>query len=105
MITGVWPRDLDGTAEMQSAIRWVYDAVGYLIPISEGVYGADLGPDPRDKPLAAFAFGPNGPQLARMKQSLDPHDVLRYACPWPYQQVFIAVTGESGAGKDHAAQR
>ncbi|OAL46964.1 hypothetical protein IQ07DRAFT_145620 [Pyrenochaeta sp. DS3sAY3a] len=103
VITGVWLRDQDGIADMQSTINWVYDSVGYLLPICEGVYGADLGPDPRDKPLAAFAFGPNGPRLNRLKQAFDPYEILRYGCPIPHQRVIVLITGEHGAGKDHLA--
>jgi adenine phosphoribosyltransferase len=107
VITGVWPRDQDGTAAAQSAVGWVYDVAGNLLPLSSGAYGADLGPDPRDAALAAKAFGMNGPRLARLKHSLDPHNVLAYTCPLPKapmgQKLIIAVTGESCAGKDYCA--
>ncbi|KAL8857964.1 MAG: hypothetical protein Q9178_005423 [Gyalolechia marmorata] len=108
VITGVWPREQDGTEVAQSAVRWVYNVVGNLLSSSSGAYGADLGPDPRDAALAAKAFGPNRPRLARLKQSLDPHNVLAYACPLPNalieeQKLIILVTGESCAGKDYCA--
>ncbi|EXJ72047.1 uncharacterized protein A1O5_04550 [Cladophialophora psammophila CBS 110553] len=107
VITGVWTRDQDGTEAAQSAVRWVYNVAANLLPLSSGTYGADLGPDPRDSALAAKAFGPNRSRLARLKQSLDPHNVLAYACPLPKapmdQKLIILVTGESCAGKDYCA--
>ncbi|OCK73616.1 hypothetical protein K432DRAFT_430495 [Lepidopterella palustris CBS 459.81] len=107
VITGVWPRDQDSTEVAQSAVRWVYNVAGDLLSLSSGVYGADLGPDPRDAALAAKAFGPNLPRLARLKRSLDPHNVLAYACPLPKtpleQKLIILVTGKSCAGKDYCA--
>jgi hypothetical protein len=78
-----------------------------LLPLSSGVYSADLGPDPRDAALAAKAFGPNRPRLARLKYISDPHNVLAYACPLlkapMKQKLIILVTGESCAGKDYCA--
>ncbi|KAH6696458.1 phosphoribosyl transferase domain protein [Leptodontidium sp. MPI-SDFR-AT-0119] len=107
VVTGVWPRDQDGTEAAQAAVRWVYNVAGQLLPLSSGSYGADLGPDPRDAALAAGAFGPNQPRLARLKRSLDPRNVLAYACPLPKapmkQKLIILVTGESCAGKDYCA--
>lgn len=107
VITGVWPRDQDGTEAARSAVQWVYDVVGDLLPFSSGAYGADLGPDPRDAVLAARAFGPNRPRLARLKLRWDPHNVLAYACPLPKvrpeQQLIILVTGDSCTGKDYCA--
>jgi adenine phosphoribosyltransferase len=107
VITGVWPRDLDGTEAARSAVRWVYNVAGDLLSLSSGAYGADLGPDPRDAALAAKAFGSNRPRLALLKHKLDPRNVLAYACPLPKtpmeQKLIILVTGESCAGKDHCA--
>lgn len=107
VITGVWPRDQDGTEVARSAVRWVYNVAEELLPLSSGAYGADLGPDPRDAVLAAKAFGPNQPRLARLKHSLDPGNVLAYACPLPKapmeQKLIILVTGQSCAGKDYCA--
>ncbi|MCJ1360690.1 MAG: hypothetical protein MMC33_010699 [Icmadophila ericetorum] len=107
VVTGVWPRDQDGTEAARAAVRWVYNVAGDLLPLSSGAYGADLGPDPRDAALAAKAFGLNRPRLARLKHSLDPHNVLAYASPLPKalmeQKLIILVTGESGAGKDYCA--
>ena len=107
VITGVWPRDQDGTETAQSVVRWVYNVAGDLLSLSSGAYGADLGPDPRDAVLAARAFGPNKPRLARLKHRMDPHNVLAYACPLPQapmeQKLIILVTGESCAGKDYCA--
>lgn len=107
VITGVWPRDQDGTEAAQSAVRWVYNIAGDLLSLSSGAYGADLGPDPRDAALAAKAFGPNRLRLAHLKHSLDPRNVLAYACPLPKipieQRLIILVTGESCAGKDYCA--
>lgn len=79
-----------------------------LLSLSSGAYGADLGPDPRDAALAAKAFGPNRPRLTRLKHSMDPGNVLAYACPLPQvptkQKLIVLVTGESGAGKDFCAE-
>ena len=107
VITGVWPCDQDGTEAARSAVRWVYNVAGDLLSLSSGAYGADLGPDPRDAALAAKAFGPNRSRLARLKHSLDPRNVLAYACPLPKapmeQKLIILVTGESCVGKDYCA--
>jgi adenine phosphoribosyltransferase len=107
VVTGVWPRDQDGTEAARAAVQWVYNVAGDLLPLSSGAYGADLGPDPRDAALAAKAFGPNRPRLARVKRSVDPCNVLAYACPLPKapmeQKLIILVTGESCAGKDYCA--
>ncbi|KAJ0103739.1 hypothetical protein J7T55_011009 [Diaporthe amygdali] len=107
VVTGVWPRNLDGTDTAQAAVRWVYHVVRDLLPLSVGAYGADLGPDPRDISLAAEAFGPNQPRLARLKHTCDPRNMLAYACPLPRaptrQRLVILVTGESCAGKDYCA--
>lgn len=107
VVTGVWPRDQDGTEAARAAVRWVYHVAGDLLPMSTGAYGADLGPDPRDTALAAKAFGPNRPRLARLKRKLDPCNVLVYTCPLPKapmeQKLILLVTGESYAGKDYCA--
>ncbi|KAL6900450.1 hypothetical protein GGI43DRAFT_405461 [Trichoderma evansii] len=107
VITGVWPRDQDGTEASRAAVQWVYYVAKNLLPLSSGVYGGDLGPDPRDTALAAKAFGPNLPRLARLKRNLDPHNLLTYACPLPKSprepKLIILVTGESCAGKDYCA--
>ncbi|KAF2187516.1 hypothetical protein K469DRAFT_629357 [Zopfia rhizophila CBS 207.26] len=107
VITGVWPRDQDGTEAARSAVWWVYSVAEDLLPLSSGAYGADLGPDPRDAALAAKAFGPNRPRLAHLKHRSDPYGVLAYACPLPKaskeQKLVILVTGESCAGKDYCA--
>ena len=107
VVTGVWPRDQDGTEAARSAVRWVYNVARGLLSFSTGAYCADLGPDPRDAALAAKAFGPNRPRLARLKDRLDPHNVLAYTCPLPKapieQKLIIFVTGESCAGKDYCA--
>ncbi|KAG9494745.1 hypothetical protein J7337_013884 [Fusarium musae] len=107
VITAVWSRDQGGTEVALSAMQWVYSVASDLLPLSSGAYGADLGPDPRDAALAAKAFGPNGPRLAWLKQSLDPRNVLAYACPLPKppmkQKLIILATGESGVGKDYCA--
>jgi adenine phosphoribosyltransferase len=107
VITGVWPREKDRTAAAESAIRWVYNVVADMLPLSKGVYGADLGPDPRDSALAAKAFGPNRPRLIRLKHSFDPHNVLSNACQLPKApmepKLIILVTGDSCAGKDYCA--
>ena len=111
VVTGVWPRDQDGTATARAVVEWVYNIVNELLPVCVGVYGADLGPDPRDAALAAKAFGANTPRLARLKDRFDPHNILSYACPLPkaateqgLQKVVILVTGESCAGKDYCAE-
>ncbi|KAH0428261.1 adenine phosphoribosyltransferase [Colletotrichum camelliae] len=107
VITGVWPRDQDGTDLAREVVEWVYAVVGTLLPLGTGVYGADLGPDPRDAALAAKAFGPNLGRLARLKRTVDPRNVLAYTCPLPKEPVeprlIILVTGSSCAGKDYCA--
>lgn len=107
VITGVWPRDQDGTEIAQAAVKWVYAIAEKLLPVSRGVYGADLGPDPRDTALASKAFGSNLPRLARLKRDLDPHNVLASAFPLPKSpmepKLIILATGESCAGKDYCA--
>ncbi|EAQ85568.1 hypothetical protein CHGG_06821 [Chaetomium globosum CBS 148.51] len=107
VITAVWPRDQDGTEIALASVRWVYEVVGRLLPVSNGAYGADLGPDPRDAALAATAFGSNLGRLARLKHALDPRCVLPYACPLPgvpmEPKLIVLVTGEHGAGKDYCA--
>lgn len=107
VITGVWPREQDGTEVARAAVRWVYELAADLLPLSSGAYGADLGPDPRDAVLAATAFGPNRPRLARLKLGLDPRNILAYACPLPKApmepKLIVLVTGDSCAGKDYCA--
>ncbi|KAI1308512.1 phosphoribosyl transferase domain protein [Xylaria venustula] len=107
VITGVWPSDKDGNKVAQATVQWVYDVAKALLPSSVGVYGTDLGPDPRDAFLAAKAFGRNRPRLANLKSKYDPHNVLAYACPLPKQSMhpktIILVTGEHGVGKDYCA--
>ncbi|KAK3374234.1 phosphoribosyl transferase domain protein, partial [Lasiosphaeria ovina] len=107
VVTGVWPRgddDNDRTDAAEAAEDWVYNAVNTLLPISQGAYSADLGPDPRDAPLVVRAFGPNLRRLARIKSHLDPHNTLAYTClRLKTPKLVILVTGESGAGKDYCA--
>lgn len=107
VINGVWPRDQDGTEVARAAVQWVYNVTSELLPLSSGVYGTDLGPDPRDAALAAKAFGINLPRLARLKHTMDPCNVLRYTCSLPKepmeQKLIILVTGDSCAGKDFCA--
>ncbi|KNB08901.1 hypothetical protein FOXG_20089 [Fusarium oxysporum f. sp. lycopersici 4287] len=81
VVTGVWPREYDGTRISDAVIHWVYRVVNELLPMSKGVYGADLGPDPRDSNLGTKAFGPNRRRL----------------------KLVILVTSEHGAGKDYCA--
>ncbi|KAK5733001.1 hypothetical protein LTR17_010008 [Elasticomyces elasticus] len=108
VITGVWPRDQDGTEIAEAAVQWVYK-VAMDLPVSQGAYCADLGPDPRDAALAVEAFGPNRSRLARLKHSADPENVLAYACPLPRTvsapRLIVLVTGKSCAGKDYSAER
>ncbi|KAJ5214786.1 phosphoribosyl transferase domain protein [Penicillium chermesinum] len=107
VVTGIWPREDDHTALRHSVVDWVYQVTAALLPFSDGVYGADLGPDPRDKMLACRAFGANLPALACLKRRLDPHGVLVHACPLREPLVgpklIIMVSGSSGAGKDYCA--
>lgn len=107
VITGIWPRDKDGTEIARDTTQWVYDVALDLLPVSRGAYSADLGPDPRDSALASVAFGPNGPRLARLKAQFDPCGILTYASPLPRTlmepRLIILLSGESGAGKDHCA--
>ncbi|KAI0401677.1 hypothetical protein F4802DRAFT_418960 [Xylaria palmicola] len=105
VITGVWPREMDGTDVAQATTQWVYNVALDLLPWSTGAYGADLGPDPRDAALAAKAFGPNRARLARLKRSLDPSNVFAYGCPLmgaPVKcKLILLLTGQNGAGKDY----
>ncbi|KAK2779881.1 hypothetical protein FQN52_002361 [Onygenales sp. PD_12] len=107
IVTGVWPRDHDGTEMARDVVRWVYRVAEDLLPSSCGVYSADLGPDPRDLTLSVNAFGPNRQRLAHLKHAVDPFNVLNYTCPLPKasaaQKLIILVTGESCAGKDYCA--
>ena len=108
VITGIWPRDQDGTGVARATVKWVYDVAADLLPISTGAYGADLGPDPRDAELASRAFGRNLPRLARLKRKWDPHNILAYSCPLPKApmepKLILLVTGDHGAGKDYSAE-
>ncbi|PKY03818.1 hypothetical protein P168DRAFT_345027 [Aspergillus campestris IBT 28561] len=107
VVTGVWSRNDDTTENSRDVVQWVYRVAADLLPLSCGVYGADLGPDPRDVTLAARAFGANLQRLAYLKHTTDPSDVLAYTSPLPKvstaQKLIILVTGESGAGKDFCA--
>ncbi|KXH26778.1 hypothetical protein CSAL01_00324 [Colletotrichum salicis] len=108
VITGVWPREQDGSEVARAAVEWVYAVAGTLLPLGTGAYGADLGPDPRDAALAARAFGPNHPRLSHLKRVADPRHILAYACPLPREPMepglIILVTGDSCAGKDYCAE-
>ncbi|KAL5335428.1 hypothetical protein BJX70DRAFT_390708 [Aspergillus crustosus] len=98
VMTGVWPRDRDGTDDAQSAMEWVYTIANELLPFSSGVYSAELGPNPRDAQLARKAFGQNYARLAYLKNRPDPHGVLPYACPIPTaptHRVIFLITGET----------
>lgn len=109
VISGVWPRDQDGIEIARCVTQWVYDVADSFLALSgcRGAYGADLGPDPRDSALSTKAFGPNRSKLAYLKRTMDPQDVLAYACPLPKislgQKIIILVTGESCVGKDFCA--
>eukprot|EP00899_Mesostigma_viride_P018322 jgi/Mesvir1/26491/Mv16157-RA.1 len=113
VVTGVWPRQQPRRRE--AVARWVYATLDRLLPFSAGVYGTDLGPDRRDVALACCAFGSDRQlsELAQLKRtSLDPGNVLLYACPILAADalrarsgplVGVLVTGRCGAGKDYAA--
>lgn len=107
IITGVWPRDQDGSDVARAATQWEYDVAKALLPLSGGAYGADLGPDSRDLTPAARAFGPSLHHLARLKGVWDTQNVLAYAFPLQKglvkQKLIILVTGEICAGKDYCA--
>ena len=106
VITGVWPRDQDGCQVAHAAVQWVYRVATDLLPLAEGVYGADIGADPRDENLAIKAFGKNLPRLIGLKLKFDPRNVLAYAFPLkaPMKpKIIIMVTGDSCVGKDHCA--
>ncbi|KEF60858.1 uncharacterized protein A1O9_02420 [Exophiala aquamarina CBS 119918] len=107
VVTGVWPRDRDNTEASRSVVQWVYKVVENLLPLSTGVYRANLGPDPRDAALAAKAFGANLPYLVCLKKNMDPQNVLAYACPLPKlmkSKPIVLVTGNSCVGKDYCAK-
>ncbi|KAM3553728.1 hypothetical protein ARSEF4850_006785, partial [Beauveria asiatica] len=106
IITGVWPRNQDGSVTARAAVSWVYDVAKKLRPLSTGAYSADLGPDPRDEELAVHAFGPNRLRLSHLKRIQDPRNVLSFTCPLPQpalqqQQLIVLVTGDTGVGKDY----
>lgn len=64
VITGIWPRNQDGTEVARAAVRWVYNTAKALLPMSSGVYGADLGPDletQRSQPRHLDGTGPAWP--------------------------------------------
>ncbi|KAF5671342.1 adenine phosphoribosyltransferase [Fusarium denticulatum] len=107
VVIGVWPREYDGKPIADAVIRWAYRVVNELLPMSKGVYGADLGPDPRDRILATKAFGPNRRRLVKLKQVFDPKNILAYTCPLTLtglpQKLVVIVTGEHGVGKDYCA--
>ncbi|KAI2637535.1 hypothetical protein GGS21DRAFT_511946 [Xylaria nigripes] len=107
VITGIWSSNEDETEVARKIIQWVYSIVEDLMPLSTGSYSTDLGPDPRDIALVAKAFGPNLSRLARLKRSMDPSNVLAYACPlqkMPMEpRLIILVSGEIGVGKDYCA--
>jgi adenine/guanine phosphoribosyltransferase-like PRPP-binding protein len=107
VITGVWPRDQDGAEVARAAVEWVYSVAEHLLPISKGVYSADLGPDPRDAVLAHRAFGVNRQRRAQLKTRLDPRNVLAFACPHPKAplgpKLILLITGQSCVGKDYCA--
>lgn len=109
VITGVWEKQTNDPSIEAAVERWVYSAVGILTPYASGVYSADLGPDPRDAPLADKAFGANHARLAALKRMADPYDVLAYACPIPAistrLKILFLVTGDSCAGKDYCAEQ
>lgn len=62
---------------------------GTLAAHIQGVYSADLGPDPRKAVLAHRAFGVNRQRLAQLKTRLDPRNVLAYTCPLPSTPASI----------------
>jgi phosphomevalonate kinase len=113
VITGRWE---DGDAELEaSTAKWLQSIVETMLPLSVGVYGADLGPSDWD--LSPHAFGCNMLHLAEMKRRHDPLDVLRHSCPLasaaaadkqndPRQQsrgVVVIFCGRRFAGKDWLA--
>lgn len=106
VITGVWPREQDGTPLARSVVDWIYTVTEKFLAFE--VYPADLVPDPRDAKLAAKAFGPNRSSITPLKRKSDPHNVLIYAFQLSRQRnlptPIILVTGESGAEKDHCAK-
>ncbi|TGO71539.1 hypothetical protein BELL_0561g00010 [Botrytis elliptica] len=108
VITGAWSRNQVGTEPVQTTVQWVYDIVKKLLPFCSGVYSADLGPDPRDRTLVTNAFGVNLPRLAQLKRTIDPYNIIAYACPLfeppVKQKLVILVTGDSAAGKDFCAE-
>lgn len=75
----------------------------------KGIGAVRIVDDPRDAALAAQAFGSNRSRLARLKHSLDPRNILAYACPLPKAlrgpKLIILVTGENGVGKDYCANQ
>ncbi|KAI5927240.1 hypothetical protein F4810DRAFT_722424 [Camillea tinctor] len=110
VVTGVWVNqgyDPKVSRDAAKAVNWVYKVCSNLLPLSSGVYAADLGPDPRDAALAVKAFGPNQLRLVLAKGSIDIKNTFAYACPLPKipvkQRLIVLVTGEHGVGKDYCA--
>ncbi|EED16931.1 conserved hypothetical protein [Talaromyces stipitatus ATCC 10500] len=108
IITGVWPRDEDDTADSERVKLWVYKTASDLLSLGTAAYNTDLGPDPRDAVLTAKIFRGSLSRLKDLKRSLDPHIVLAYACPILEARLgpklIFLVTGKSGVGKDHCAK-
>ncbi|KAJ5100909.1 hypothetical protein N7456_006961 [Penicillium angulare] len=107
VITGVWPREADETELPQAVVEWTYRVTAALLPFADGVYSADLGPDPRDKMLALRSFGSNLPRLTYLRHKFNPHNLLAHTCPiqkpWTGPRLIILVSGKSCAGKDYCA--
>lgn len=108
VVTGIWPREEVSNELARDTVQWVYNVANDMLPSSCGVYGSDLGPDPRDAMFAAKTFGPNLKRLAILKQIHDPKNVLAYACPLVKAttvapKLILLITGEHGVGKDYAA--
>ncbi|KAL2830952.1 hypothetical protein BJY01DRAFT_226877 [Aspergillus pseudoustus] len=83
------------------AVQWVYGVARDLMPFSHGIYGADLGPEPKDACLAIKAFCANGPRLAGVKL---PTWRAGFACPAPdIPPIVILVTGPNRRGKDYCS--
>ena len=123
VVTGQW--DVDDSGEAGRVRDWVHETCKRLLcqpAMGVGMYAADLGPD--DAAYALHAFGDHAGRLYSLKRKLDPHEVLRFACPLPALQkgmppmlpltmpdcsssdapaCVIVISGKRGVGKDFVA--
>ena len=98
--------------------QWIEHTTDELLPLSNGIYGADLGPC--DSFLARRAFGVNSLRLSQLKRLHDPANILDCSCPMIFgsldattaalndprvcdRGVVVMLCGRRFAGKDWLA--